>query len=614
MLLGIVSSMAAEKPPQQFEEQRKLDAQAKREEARAAKIKKKEDAQLAQAKLPEDPSARLKIKEVQITGNTLITTEQLLADMPAVFNASNKSLAEAQSEYLYDFRTLREVITTPGETREVSARTIQGFTQYLLTIYQEKNYGGIYVYVPAEALKGGQELKDGVLQVNILEARVISVGTKFYDANQTQVEKGYLDANAVLSWSPVKEGKTVNRKKLDNFVNLLNLNPDRYVSAVVGKGAEPNTLAVNYGIYEANPWHYFVQIDNSGVKGREWNPRFGVINTNLLGFDDSFLAMYQFPLDSDMQDNYSLFGSYDFPLAGPRLRLNIVGGYSEFLLNPKASDFDFLGGGKFIGANLRYNVFQTDGWFFDAVASVSEEISRLRAEFINVAIPEGSSHVRMHLWGLGADIHKRDDMSLSSLGYKFTTSMGGSEADEFTRSRTDADRDFTINTFYASHSRLIDPNKVHRLSKTIKWVVTDDRLTPAKMTPFGGMYSVRGYREYELIADGGLLASAQYEFDIISYQKTKVASEQESDKAEKTNKRGLKKLAPLAFIDFGRARINDHTDEELGHETFVSIGPGVLADIGDYFSSAVYLGIALKDTQRTDAGNGRINVSFLLRW
>jgi len=52
----------------------------------------------------------------------------------------------------------------------------------------------------------------------------------------------------------------MNRKKLDDFVNLLNLNPDRYVSTVVGKGEEPNTLGVNYGIYEANPWHYFIQV------------------------------------------------------------------------------------------------------------------------------------------------------------------------------------------------------------------------------------------------------------------------------------------------------------------------------------------------------------------
>jgi hemolysin activation/secretion protein len=611
-LLGIVSSIAAEKPPQQFEEQRKAEAQAKREEAKAAKIKKQEQEQLAQVKLPEDTSARLKIKEIRLTGNTLITTEQLLAGMPVVFNASNKALAKAESEHLYDFTSLREVISAPGQTQEVSTRTIQGFTQYILSVYQQKNYGGIYVYVPAEALKG-EELKDGVLQVNILEARVISVGTKFYDVNQTQAEKGRLDANAVLFWSPVKSGGVVNRKKLDDFINLLNLNPDRYITATVSKGAEPNTLAVNYGVYETNPWHYFIQVDNSGVKDSQWNPKIGVINTNLLGFDDSFMAVYQFRPDSSWNDNYSLFGSYDFPLAGPGLRLNIYGGYSEFDLSSQTSDISFVGGGKFIGANLRYNVFQTNGWFFDVIGSVSEEESKVTPSLF----PEfTASKVRMNLWGAAVDIHKRDDVSNSSLGYKFTTSMGGSGEDEFRLARTDAEKDFTIHYFTAMHSRVLDPNKVTRLSANIRSIVTEDRLVPAKMTPFGGMYSIRGYKEYELIADGGILASAQYEFDLVRYEKTKGVSKPEADKADQSSskKYGLKKLAPLAFIDFGRAKTNDSTGDEVGHETFLSIGPGVLAEIGDNFSMAVYLGIALKDTQHTDAGDGRVNVSFMLRW
>ena len=155
----------------------------------------------------------------------------------------------------------------PGEVREVSARTIAGLTQYILSVYQQKNYGGIYVYVPAEALKGGTGLADGILPVNIIEAHVSSVGVKYYDVNQAAVQKGRLDANAVLLWSPARQGKVLNKKQLDDFVNLLNLNPDRYVNAVVSKGGEANALAIDYGIYEANPWHWFAQVDNSGVKG-----------------------------------------------------------------------------------------------------------------------------------------------------------------------------------------------------------------------------------------------------------------------------------------------------------------------------------------------------------
>jgi hemolysin activation/secretion protein len=565
--------------------------------------------QLAEVKLPEDTTARLTVREIRFAGNTLVSTAELLAGMPVVFNASGKPLEKADSEHLYDFRPLHEVILAPGEARQVSARTVQGLTQYVLSVYQQKNYGGIYVYVPADVLKEGAELRDGVLLVEVLEARVIDVGTKFYDVNQNAAAKGYLDANTVLGWSPVKPNQVVNRKRLDEFVNLLNLNPDRYVSAVVSKGSEPNTLAVNYGIYEANPWHWFVQVDNSGTKERQWNPRIGVINTNLLGFDDTFSAMYQAPLDSTMEDNYSLFGSYDFPLAGPGLRLNIYGGYSEFDLSPEAGDIAFVGGGKFIGADLRYNALQVNGWFFDVIGSISEEQSKVTPSLF----PEfTASSVRMDLWGGAVDIHKRDDVSNTSLGYRFTTSMGGSDEEEFVKARTDAERDFTINTFSATHSRTLDPNKVSRLSTTLKWVVTEDRLVPAKMTPFGGMYTVRGYDEYEIIADGGVLASAQYEFDLIRYDKLK--EQVDTEGRSQSRKDGLKKLAPLVFADFGRTRVNKAIDTERDHQTLFSIGVGTIFEYGDNFSGGVYYGCPLRETEDTRIGKGRVNVGLMMRW
>jgi hemolysin activation/secretion protein len=622
VLMELPVLIAAQKPEEQFQEQRQADAQ--KQEAETAKAENQDvKGQPANINLPEDNSALLKVKEIRFSGNTLVSTSQLVAGMPAIFNASDRPLAKTESASLYNLSPVKEVLSTPGQTREISARTIQGLTQYVLSVYQQKNYGGIYVYVPTDALKNGAELNDGILPVTIIEARVSSVGAKYYDADQNAVEKGRLDANVLLGWSPAKPGKVLNRKKLDDYINLLNENPDRYVSATVSQGTEPNTLAVNYGVYEANPWHFFLQVDNSGVKGREWNPKIGVINTNLLGFDDSFFAMYQVPWDSDWQDNYSLYGSYDFPLTGPELRLNIYGGYSAFNLNSQDSAIDFIGAGKFIGANLKYNVLQTRGWFVDLIGSISEEQSKITPFFSGLIISEAASNIRMDLLGFAVDVHKRDDISNSSFGYKFTANAGGSDSEEFVSSRPPvppegpgADKYFSISTFYGSYSRLLDPNKVTRLSSTLRLIVTDDRLPPAKMTPFGGMYSVRGYKEYEAIADGGVLISAQYEFDLIRYEKTKGASKQETEQTDKTQSKkfGLKKLAPLAFVDFGRSTITDPVDSETAHQTFLSVGPGILAEIGDNFSAGLFWGIALRDTARTDAGDSRVNVTLMARW
>ncbi|UCD00286.1 MAG: ShlB/FhaC/HecB family hemolysin secretion/activation protein [Phycisphaerales bacterium] len=565
-------------------------------------------AQTEELNLPEDTTTRLIVSELRIRGNTLITTSELLEYMPEIYNASDQRLSSAPAEYLYDLRVIREIVAEPGRPREVSLRTIQGLTQYILSVYQKNDYSGIYVYVPEGAIRDGARLVDGILPVNILEAPVTEVGVKFFDAERNEVEEGYLLRSAIEEWSPIERDKVASQSSLDYLVNLLNLNPDRHVSAIVSRGAEPNTLAIQYEIYETDPWHFFIQADNSGTRDRQWSPRVGVINTNLLGIDDRFTALYQAALD-EIDENYSLFGSYDFPVMGPRLRLNLFGGYSEFDIDTEAGPIDFLGSGTFYGGMLRYNLFQQDKWFFDVTGSVSHEESDITPSLF----PEFfASNVKMDLWGVGADLHHRDDMSTTAVTVSRVQSFGGSDQKEFwdsatsTGARTNAERDFAIYTTAANHSQYLDRDKVQQLRGTVRWISPSERLVPAKMTSFGGMYTVRGYDEYEIVADGGILASAQYEFDLV---RNSEAVEQQT-----ATNNDLRKLAPLAFFDFGRSQIEDPVAGERENQTLYSVGVGTIFEIGNNFSGAVYYGHPLKATRDTRVGKGRLNASVMLRW
>ncbi|HEW79366.1 MAG TPA: ShlB/FhaC/HecB family hemolysin secretion/activation protein [Phycisphaerales bacterium] len=590
---------------------REAAAKAKRDAIEEAKAKLKE--QIAQLNLPEDTTPRLTVKQIRISGNTLISTDVLLENMPLIYNVSGKPLDQAESNYLYDFRTLHDIILQPGQPREVSTRTIQGFTQYILSVYQARNYAGIYVYVPAEALKDGKELQDEILAIEVLEATVTDVTVKSYDPNQNEVEKGYLRSSAVQKWSPIKAGQVANKKELDDFVNLLNLNPDRYVSAVVTKGADPKSLAVEYDIYEADPWHYFLQIDNSGTRDRQWMPRVGLINTNLLGFDDTFTAIYQAPPESDWDKNYSLYGSYDFPLLGPRLRFNLYGGYSQFDINPESGIVDFIGNGDFYGGILRYNLLQTNGWFFDIKGSLEHVRSKVTPSLFPGIL---GTDVKFWLWGWGLNLRRSDDMSNTSFGFDRVESMGGgSSGAEFGTARTNAKSDFSVYTASATHSQYLDTDKIDRLSSTFRWIGSNERLVPAKMTTFGGMYSVRGYDEYEVVADGGVLASAQYEFDLVKYDEFKEKARAGSEQTQaKTGKPFLRKLAPLAFFDYGRAKIRRPLATEKAYTEMFSAGVGTIVELGNNFSGGVYYGYPLRATADTRKGKGRLNISLIMRW
>ncbi len=576
--------------------------------------RRKEELLIQKLKLPEDTTPQLAVKELSITGNVLIPTAELLENMPLVYNASDKPLEKADKGDLYDFRVLRDVILQPGQTRQVSTRTIQGFTQYILSVYQDQDYAGIYVYVPAGALRAGVELKDGILPVEVLEAAVTAVTISPYDPDQKKMEKGFLRTTAVRQWSPIEVGQVANQKELDDFVNLLNLNPDRYVSARVTKGIEPNTLSVNYDIYEANPWHFFIQMDNSGTDERKWSPRSGIINTNLLGFDDTFTAIYQAPWfwESDWDENYSLYGSYDFPICGPRLRLNVYGGYSEYDI--PSGGINFMGSGSFVGGKLRYNAFQTNGWFFDVTTSFSHERSRVTSSLAALFPGFFASDVEYQLWGIGLDVHRKDDMSDTSVAVERLQSIGGSKEAHFKAARTNTDDNFTIYTATAAHSQFLKPDKVERISGTFKYIYPTARLVPARMTTFGGMYTVRGYDEFDIVADGGLLASAQYEYDLVKYDEAKQTPEVKQMQRQKGEKPFIRKLAPLAFFDYGRARTRNTVAGEKGDQTLASVGTGALVELGDNFSGGVYYGWPLTGTAGTDKGQGRFNVGMMLRW
>lgn len=596
---------AAEK----LREKRELEEKYKRESAKKAEIKVESEyaIDIEQLNLPEDITPRLAVKEIRISGNSLISTDKLLKKIPLVYNSSGKPLQQAESNYLYDFRILRDIVLNPGQVRQVSTRTIQGFTQYLLSVYQKQNYAGIYVRVQPDAIKEAK-LKEDILPIEIVEIPVSDVRTTFYDVEHKEREKGYLRSSVIQEWSPVKAGQVINKKKLDDFINLLNLNPDRYISATISEGAEPRSLAIGYDIYEISPWHYFAQIDNAGTKDRQWTPRVGFINTNLTGIDDKLTAILQGPVDESPKHNYSIYGSYDFPLWTPRLRLNLFGGRSEFDVDG-GGGIDFLGNGSFYGGKLRFNTFQKDGWFFDLTSSLSHEKSKVTSSIPVIAAALGAE-VEMDLWGLGFDIHRRDDMSNTSFVFNRVQSMGGSSASKYNTARTGADRDFTILMFSANHSRFLDTNKVQRLLGSFKYIRPDERLIPAKMTTFGGMYTVRGYKESRIVADGGMLASLQYEYDLVKHGEV-----EETKSGNLQNKKPwLKKLAPLVFFDYGRAKIKDPVAGEEGAEELCSLGLGMLIELGEHFNAGIYYGYPLRSTDDTKKGDGRLNIGLMMRW
>lgn len=564
-------------------------------------------------RLPEDTSDKLMVSEMVITGNTLVSDRELIVNLPLYYNSSDMPVSQAiEKGRVYDLTPIHKLIEKRGDGAiEISARTIRGLTEYFLDVYRSKRYVGIYVYVPEDTTMmqdGKLTLKDQKLVIAVLESKVDNLqATKYRITGDPEMpaelkERSYLREDILFEWSPPQPGQTINEKELDDFLDLLNLNPDRYVEAIITRGQEPNDIAVEYSIYETSPWNFFFQIDNSGTDERKWNPRVGVVNTNLTGRDDRASFVWTSPIDSDINDNYSMYFSYDFPLWSPKLRMNLYAGHSEFDISPdSAAGFNFRGQGDFAGAVLRYNVMQKDDWFFDLTSSLAREKSEVTP---SLGI---STDVEMLLWGMGLDVYKSTEMEDVYISYNFQRSFGGSSDQFFNDARTNADSTFDIHTIDGTWSRYCDRDKIHRFLASGRWILPNDRLVPAKMTSFGGLYTVRGYDEEQIVADGGFIASIQYEHDFMA--KWNPVPEDGSPRRRTFPDR----LALAPFFDYANTRILDPVAGEDRSQDLMSFGLGVVTEYKESVAG-IYYGIPVTSVTETDSGDGRWSFNFLVRW
>lgn len=618
---------------EEIEEMREEAERREAEERAAERMRQRMDKEVGveELNLPVDNSQKFEVTMLKIRGNTLVDTAEIIEDIPVVFNESQVPLVEADSGDLYDLRSIQDVVLEPGKVHQVSARTIQGFTKYILSVYTEKDYAGVYVYVPASAVVDGS-LKGDVLTINVIEARLSDVEVNSYDfmgnveGDEVYVnpEGGYLKEKYIQQWNPVKAGTVTNERKLREYVSLLNLNPDRYVSAIVSKGADPNTLSLGFDVYEASPWHFYAQLDNSGTNNRRWNPKFGLIHTNLTGRDDRVEMMWQGPMFTDhviepFEDNYSYYISYEAPLWTQRLRLKLYHGRSKFEIgqgDTAGGIASFRGNGEYWGGILRHNIWQWEGdWHLDMLHSLSQEYSRVTTSIGPFDIP---SDVEMNLWGIGFELHRTTEMATTSVMLMRYENIGGSNLEAMEAARTGARPRFHYYDVMAMHRMYLDDTKIHQLFGSIRAVVPDRRLVPAKMTTLGGMYTVRGYKEDEFVADQAIILRGEYEYDLIALLDARQEEEVEelatADEIQREDP-WLKKFAILLFMDHGRGTIKQPVAGEI--ETtreMTSIGLGMSFEVTDHFESQITYGWPLRGTEDTDAGHGQWNYNFIARW
>jgi hemolysin activation/secretion protein len=171
-------------------------------------------------------------------------------------------------------------LIAPFENREVSFEELIELRSNLTQLYIQNGYITSGVFLP-----NNQDLSDGVVQLQVVEGRLERIEI----TGLTRLQEAYVRDRLTLATST-----PLNQKRLETALQLLQLNPlIRQVNAELTAGSAPGRNVLNVSLREAPPLQAEVGADNyqsSSIGSDQLSVQAGY--TNVLGLGDRINAAY----------------------------------------------------------------------------------------------------------------------------------------------------------------------------------------------------------------------------------------------------------------------------------------------------------------------------------
>ncbi|MBI2989003.1 MAG: hypothetical protein HYY45_19750 [Deltaproteobacteria bacterium] len=471
--------------------------------------------QAVAAASPQAEKLKVKIKAIRITGAVVITPEEL------------------------------NPVIAPYIGQDMSLADLQKIADLITEEYRNRGYN------LARALVPEQEIKDGVVEIKVLEARIGEIkieGNRYFSTDLIR-----------RALRRVEVDRAVKQTSLEKSLLLLNDNPDVKATASLQAGAEDGTTDIVLKVEDTLPVHLTLDYNNFGnrfvsrhVGGAELNlgdPWYGSLLSlgGTFGGDPQFTtfkrANYTLPIN-----NYGTkFGGY----------------YNE-------GTFDV--GGQFRTQELEGIIH---GWgLFLTHPFIRTRFTTLRGEF--------GFDLKDALLNSGKDHTSRDRIRLVKAGFNFdlTDSTGrtfvsayvfhglgdlfGGSSDKrrnpvntIPSSRRGfngkgADGDFTYGT--VTLARVQGITSFLSLFLRTSGQISSASLVATEQFGIGGPNSVRGYTQREIVADEGFNASSELRLSVIP----------ESDL-----------IQLVSFIDYGSIHQREPAQGQDKFQSLLGYGPGL---------------------------------------
>ena len=456
------------------------------------------------------------------------------------------------------------------------AKTLEPFTKRPISFAElmkaQEAISQLYIksgYITSGAFIPPQELKNGVVKIEVIEGEVESINI----TGLQRLKSGYLRSRLGLATKT-----PLNQNRLLESLQMLQLDPlIANLSAELAAGSRPGVSTLEVKVREAQAFSTKLSIDN------QRSPSVGSVrrqlqisHNNLLGFGDRFRVGYVNTDGSNSLDDLS----YSFPINpyNGTISLNYSLTNSNIIEKP-FNTLDIQSESRNYQITYRQPLKQTPNEEFSVGLTASRQESQ--TSLLNIPFPlsigaNDQGETKISALRFFQEYTQRNTQQVFALRSQFNF---GINALNSTINDKSPDSQFITWRGQSQYLRLLTPDTTLLLRSDLQ--LADRPLVPLEQLSIGGQQSVRGYRQDQLLADNGLFTSAEIRTPILKIPKLQTTVQ----------------LSP--FFDFGTIWNHSDSETKILKKTLSSVGLGLRFLVGSNFNARIDWGIPLVKLDKT---------------
>jgi hemolysin activation/secretion protein len=376
----------------------------------------------------------------------------------------------------------------PGRTSE----DVEKARAALEKVYNAKGYQTVAVEIPP------QQVKNGIVTLKVVEGKVGRLTVK---------GSHYYSLDAIKEEAPsLAEGTVPNFNQVQQDIVSLNQQPDRKVTPTLRAGVTPGTVDVDLNVEDMLPLHGSLEINNrysQNTTPLRLNATLSYDNLWQLGH--SLSVSYQVAPENP-SDAQVFSGSYLARFPGVSWLGVLLYGLDSNSNVATVGSTNVAGKGQVIGTRAIATFPGEQGFFQQLSAGID-----YKHFDENVSLGDSTSASPITYYPLTATYTAtwQGDTSLTQLdaGVTFDLRGLGSSPQEFDAKRFNAGGDFTY--FKGDLSRTQELPANLQLFGKVQGQVASQPLVNSEQFSGGGLDTVRGYLESEVLADNGVVGSLE---------------------------------------------------------------------------------------------------------